>query len=152
MRRAAPPCLVLIAVLALPALARANDASLEHALHGYESKLTTDISYLADFSAPSRGGASGALSRISGTQKDLSAAYRAASGQQGSSSTGRSGRSLVLSALSEANTAAGDAKASADAARSGNSSAARSDANKERGVIDQAIPRFEQGGKDLHLF
>ena len=58
----------------------------------------------------------------------------------------------MLSALSEDNTAAGDAKASADAAKSGNSSAARSDASKERSAINQAIPRFEQGGKDLHLF
>jgi hypothetical protein len=152
MRRIALSCLVSITVLVTPALARASDASLKHALAGYQAKLTSDIGYLSNFSAPSRSAAGGVLRRLSGVQGDLSGASRAASGQQASSSSGRKGRALVLSALSEALTAAGDARAAADAARAGNTSGARSDAGKERSAINQAIPHFEQGGALLHLF
>ncbi len=152
MRRIALSCLVSIAVLATPSLARASDASLKHALAGYQSRLTSDIGYLANFSAPSRGAAGGVLARLSGVQGDLSGASRAASGQQASSSAGRKGRALVLSALSAALTATADARSAAVAARAGNSSGARGDAGKERSAINQAIPRFEQGGTLLHLF
>jgi hypothetical protein len=151
MKRFALSCLVSIAVLASPSLAQASDSSLEHALAGYESKLTSDIGYLASFSTPSRSGAAGALSRLSGVQRDLEGASKAASGQQASSSAGRKGRALVLSALGDALTAAGDARAAADAAHAGKSAAARGDAGKEQSAIDQAIPRFEQGGSLLHL-
>ncbi len=152
MKRVSLLCLVSTAMLVSPSLARASDASLEHALAAYQSRLTSDIGYLANFSTPSRSGAAGALARLSSVQSDLTGASRAASGQQASSSAGRKGRALVLSALSEAITATGDARAAADAARAGKGSAARSDAAKEHSAIDEAIPRFEQGGSLLHLF
>ena len=152
MRRAALRWFVLLAVLAAPATASASDASLEHSLSGYQSKLTADIGFLASFSTPSRAGAGGVLARVSTVQSDLAGATRAASGQQASSGPGRQGRTLVLSALGEASTAASDARAAAADARAGNGSAARGAAGRERAAIAQAIPRFEQGGRLLHLF
>lgn len=152
MRRAALLCLASMTVLAAASVAQASDASLEHALAAYQSKLTTDIGYLASFATPSRATAAATLSRLSTAQRDLTAADKAASGQQASSATGRQGRTLILSALGEASAAAADGRAAASAARTGNSSAAKAAAARERGAIDAAIPDFEQGGKDLHLF
>jgi hypothetical protein len=152
MKRIATPFLVLVALAAAAPIAVASDASLEHALGAYKSRLTADIGYLASFSAPSRSGASAALSRLSKIQQDLSGARHAAGAQQGSSSAGRRGRTLVLSALGDAIAAAGHAQSSANAARSGKTSTARGEARSESGDINRAIPLFQQGGTLLHLF
>ncbi len=152
MKRIALPCLVTIAALAVAPGALASDASLQHALKAYEARLTSDIGYLASFAAPNRSAAGAALTKLSGVQRDLSAASRAASGQQASSSAGRNGRSLVLSALSGASTAARDAAAAATAARAGRGATASGDVKAEQAAIDRAIPQFEQGGRLLHLF
>ena len=152
MKRIALPWLVMLAVLAGAPGAQASDASLQHALKAYEARLTSDIGYLASFAAPSRGAAGAALTKLSGVQRDLAAASRAASGQKGSSSTGRKGRSLVLSALGGASTAAGDAVAAASAVRAGRGGAVKGDVAAEQRAINRAIPQFEQGGRLLHLF
>ncbi len=152
MKRLATPFIVLLALVSTASVARASDSSLEHALSVYKGRLTADIGYLASFSAPNRSGAGGALSRLSRVESDLAGARQAATGQQGSSSSGRKGRALVLSGLGDALGAAGDARASATAARSGKSSTARSDARSETSEINRAIPLFQQGGTLLHLF
>jgi hypothetical protein len=152
MKRIATPFLALVALAVAVPVAGANDASLEHALGAYKSRLTADIGYLASFSVPSRAGAGGTLSRLSTIQHDLAGARHAASAQQGSSSAGRRGRTLVLSALGDAIAAAGHAQSSANAARSGKTSTARSEARTESSDINRAIPLFQQGGTLLHLF
>ncbi len=152
MKRIAWPCLVTIAALVLAPGAQASDSSLQHALKAYQSRLTSDIGYLAGFGVPSRSGAGATLTRLARVHGDLAAASRVASGQQGSSSSGRRGRSLVLAALSGASTATSDAEAAARAARAGRSSSARSDVSAEQAAINRAIGEFEQGGRLLHLF
>ena len=72
-------------------------------------------------------------------------------GRQGSTRSGRRGRTLVLSGLHGATLATADARASAKAARSGKRSAAKLDAKHERTEINKAISQFESGGKLLHL-
>lgn len=151
MKRVMLPLLVSLGVLAVAPLAQASDASLEHALKPYKARLTSDIGYLANFSAPSRRAASGALSTLSKVRADLNGATHAANGQQASSSSGRRGRSEVLSAFHDATVAAGDAQASAHAARAGHSSTARRDAGEEQTEINSAIPLFESGGGLLGL-
>jgi hypothetical protein len=152
MKRVVLPLVVLLALLAPAPLALASDASLKKALKPFKARLTADIAYLAGFSAPSRARASGALSKLATIRKDLSGATRAATNNKASTKSGRKGRTLVLSALHDATLATGDARASAKAARSGNRSAAKRDAKHERSEINKAIPRFESGGKLLHLF
>ncbi len=152
MKRLTPPFIVLLALVLTAPVAWASDSSLEHALSAYKGRLTTDIGYLASFSAPSRSSAGAARSKLSKVESDLAGARRAATGQQASSSSGRRGRTLVLSGLGDAISAAGDALSSANAARSGNSSTARSDARSESSEINRAIPLFQQGGMLLHLF
>jgi hypothetical protein len=138
-------------IVAAP-LAQASDASLKHALKAYQTRLTSDIGYLASFKAPSKHGAGTALSKVSKIDGDLKGATKAARGQQGSSSAGRKGRTQILSALKDASAAASAAKASATAAQDGKGGAAKSDAKQERTDINKAIPLFEAGGKALHLF
>ena len=144
--------LAALGVLALAPLAQASDRSLERALGADKSRLTSDISYLASFSAPSRSSASGVLSRLSRIGSDLNGASRAASSQRASSSSGRHGQLLILTALSDAMFAESEAHASASAARSGSRSTASRDARAEQGEINRAIPDFESGGHLLHLF
>ena len=152
MKRVALPLLIAIGLLATASFAQASDAGLRRALRPYRARLTTDISYLSNFTAPSKSRTGAALRRLSKIRGDLGGATRAANLQQASTSSGRKGRTLVLSALHDASAAAADARASALAARSGNRSAARRDARKEQGEINRAITSFEQGGKLLHLF
>jgi hypothetical protein len=143
---------VSLGVLMIPPLALASDASLKGALKPYEGRLTTDIGYLSSFSASSRSAADLRQLAQRGSRGDLFGATRAASHQQASSSSGRKGRTLVLSALADATVAAGDARASAIAARSGNRSAAKRYGREEQSGINKAIPLFESGSKLLHLF
>ena len=152
MKRYALPSLVGLALLAAAPFAQASDRSLEQAIGKYKPKLTSDIAYLASFSAPSRSHASGVEKRISGILHDLSAASSAARSQQASSKSVQHGKSLVLSALHDASLAADDARASAKAAQSGNRSGAKKDARAEQTEINRAIPLFESGGRLLHLF
>jgi hypothetical protein len=137
-----------LGLLAAAPLAQASNASLEKALKPYETRLTTDISYLSNFSAPSKKAAPAALTKLSKINSDLSGATKAATGQQASTSSGRKGRTQVLSALHEATVATSDARACATAARSGKKSTAKS----EQSEINKAIPLFESGGELLHLF
>ena len=152
MKRVLVPLVVCSALLAVAPFAQASDSSLKSALKSYEANLTKDIGYLATFKAPSKSGASAALHKISKVESDLNAVEHAASGQQASSSSGRTGRSEVLSALHYALVAAGDAKASATAARSHNASTAKKDAKATVSETNKAIPLFESGGKLLKLF
>ena len=151
-RRILPAALALIALAIAPGLARASDASVRHALSAYESRLTADIGRLANFSVPSRATAAATLAALTKVQADLNGAVRAANGQRASTSAGRRGRTLVLSGLGEALSAASDAKAAATAARSGHTATAKAETTKEQAAINRAIPRFESGGKLLHLF
>lgn len=146
------PLVLCSALLALAPFAQASDSSLRSALKAYEANLTKDIGYLATFKAPSSSGASAALHKISKIASDLNAAEHAASAQQASSSSGRTARSDVLSALHDALIAAGDAKASATAARSHKASTAKKDAKATVSETNKAIPLFETGGKLLKLF
>jgi hypothetical protein len=152
MKRVALSILVLLGMLAAAPLAQASDASLTKALKRYETRLTTDIGYLSSFSAPSRKAAPAALHKLSNVSRDLTGATSAATGQQASTSSGRKGRTQVLSGLHDATLAASDARATAAAARSGKRSTARRDAKEEQREINKAIPLFESGGKLLHLF
>jgi hypothetical protein len=152
MKRIALSVLVMLGLLAGAPIAHASNASLTHALKPYETRLTTDIGYLSSFSAPSRTAASAALTKLSRVRRDLSSATGAASGQQASTNSGRKGRTLVLSAMHDATLAAGDAQASATAARAGRHGVARRDAQSEQTEISRAIPSFESGGRLLHLF
>jgi hypothetical protein len=144
--------LVLLGLLAVASLAQASNATLEKAMKAYEKRLTTDISYLANFSAPSKHAAFSTLSKLSTITRDLAGATKAATDHQASTSSGRKGRTQILAALHDATTATSDAKASATAARSGKTSTAKRDAKAEQSEINKAIPLFESGGKTLHLF
>jgi len=144
--------LVSVGLLAGVPLAQASDVTLEKAMKPYEKRLTTDISYLSSFSAPSKRAAPAMLTKLSRIHNDLAGATDAADSQQASTSTGRQGRSEVLSALHDASLATNDANACATAARSGKTSAAKRDAKAEQGEIDKAIPLFESGGRKLNLF
>jgi hypothetical protein len=152
MKRAVLPLLVLFGLLAVAPVGVASDRSLESALRPYKSKLTADIAYLANFKAPSKSNAGGALSKLSSVKGDLTGAKNAAQHNQASSAKGRAGRSEVIAGLSDALVAVADGAGSASAARSGNASTARSDAQAELREIDKAIPLLESGGMKLGLF
>jgi hypothetical protein len=151
-QRVALPLLVSLGLLVATPLAQASDASLERALKAYGARLTGDIGYLSSFSAPSKRAAGAVLHRLSKVRDDLAGATRAATGRQASTSSGRKGRKLVLSGLHDATAAAGDARACATAARSGNRFAAKRYERQEQSEIGKAIPMLESGGKVLHLF
>lgn len=144
--------LLAFGLLVVAPLAQASDRSLEQALKAYQSRLTADIGYLSSFSTPTRRSAGAVLSRLSRIGSDLSGASRAARGQRASSRSGSRGKSLVLSALSNASVAVSDARAAAYAARSGNHSTASRYTRAEQSAINRAIPQFESGGHLLHLF
>ena len=144
--------LVLLGLLALAPLAHASDATLEKAMKAYEKRLTTDISYLANFSVPSKKAAPSTLSKLSRIVNDLAGATKAATRHQASTSSGRKGRTQILAALHDATAATSDAKACATAARAGKRSTAKRDSKAEQRQIDKAIPLFESGGKLLKLF
>ena len=152
LRRVGVLSLVAIGLLLGAPLAQASDASLEHALKSYEKRLASDIGYLSSFSTPTRSGAPAALRTLSSVRADLTGATKAANSNQASTSSGRTGRAQVLSALHGAATAAIDAEHCATAARSGHRTQARRDATAEQRAINQAIVLFEAGGKRLHLF
>jgi hypothetical protein len=152
MKRYLLPVLACVSVLASSAIAQASDRSLERAVGAYKGSLTSDIGYLASFSAPSSRGAAAAQARVGRILRDLAAAGSAARSQRASSSSVRRGQSLILSALHYATLAADDARSSAGAARSGNGAAARGEARAEQSQINRAIPLFESGGHLLHLF
>jgi hypothetical protein len=152
MKRVLLPSIVSIGLLAMAPMARGSDASLEHALKAYKTKLTTDVAYLSSFSAPSKSRATATLRRLSKVAGDLAGATRAANGQQASTKSGRKGRKLVLEGLHDATLAVRDARASATAAKSGQRPTAKRDARSEQAKINNAIPMLEQGGKLLHLF
>ena len=151
-KRFALPVLVLLGVLVAAPLAWGSDGSFRRALRPYVGRLTADIGYLSNFSTPSKRAAIGALDRLSKVHNDLAGATQAATHQQASSTSGRTGRTQVLAGLREATTAASDARASAAAARSGNRSAAKRHQRQEQRDINKAIPQFESGGKLLHMF
>ncbi|MHB1571932.1 MAG: hypothetical protein ACYCXW_24030 [Solirubrobacteraceae bacterium] len=151
--RAIPAILLaLMLAFAFASAANASDASFRRALAPYKTKLTTDIAYLSNFSAPSKRAAPSSLRTLSRISRDLAGATKAAKGQQGSTTSGRKGRSEVLSALSYATSATSYARSSATAARGGNRSRALAYARSEQARIDKAIPLFEDGGRRLHLF
>jgi hypothetical protein len=132
--------------------AQADDAGLQKALKAYESRLTTDIGYLAAFTKPSAGGVPTALHRLSKIAEDLSGATHAAKTHHASTTAGAKGRTEVLAALHDAMAATRDAEASAKAVRGGKPAKAKHEAKLERSAINKAIPLFESGGKKLHLF
>ena len=147
-----PILLLLLGLLALAPLAQASDATLEKAMKPYEKRLTNDISYLSNFSAPSKKAAPSTLNKLSRISSDLAAATKAATGHQASTSSGRKGRTQILAALHDATTATSDARTCAKAARAGKKSTAKRDAKTEQRQINKAIPLFESGGKLLKLF
>lgn len=144
--------LVCAALLAAAPLARAGDGSIRRAMKPYKVKLTVDIGYLSNFSAPSRKAAPGALRRLSRIRTDLTGASRALRHQRASSRNGRRGRADVLKALHHALTATTRARSSARAARAGHRITARRIARSEQRQIDRAIREFETGGRLLRLF
>lgn len=144
--------LIGAALLISAPLAHANDAGIRRVMKPYKTRLTVDIAYLSNFSAPSRKAAPAALRKLSSIGIDLHGASRALARQTASSANGRRGRADVLSALRDALAAASDAHSSAAAARAGHVATARRDAKAEQRHIGQAIPKFEAGGRLLHLF
>lgn len=147
----------LIALVALfvavgGGVAQASDASLTKAMKAYKTRLTTDIAYLANFSAPAKARAGATLTKLGKINRDLLGARHAAQINQASTASGRKGRTEVLSALGYALTSTKDATASARAARAGHRAAARADARAALREINKAIPLFEDGGRRLHLF
>jgi hypothetical protein len=144
--------LLAAAIGALAPPASANDASVRRAFKTYEKKLTKDISYLASFKTPTRRSSGTVLKHVAGIRRDLRGAERAQKGKRASTAKGRTGRQQILTALSDANSAAGQARASALAIRGGHRAAARGDARKEQRIVNKAIALFEAGGKKLHLF
>ena len=150
--RMAVPVLVCLGLLVAAPLAQASDASLKRAVKPYVARLTADISYLSNFPVPSKTGAATVLRRLSKIRNDLSGATRAVKDNQGSTTSGRKGRALALSALGDATTATGDARSCATAVRAGHRSAAKSDQRHEQREINKAISQFETAGKLLHLF
>jgi hypothetical protein len=151
MKRAVLPVLVLIGLLATP-VALASDKSLKTALEPYKTKLTTDIGYLASFTAPTKSKGAAATKQLGKIESTLKGVKNAAESQQASSSKGSTGRTDVIAGVTDALTATADGKAAASAAKSGKSSSAKSDAKAELKAIDKAIPLLETGGKDLGLF
>ncbi len=133
-------------------VARADDAGLKKALKAYETKLTTDISYLSAFTKPNKSAVSGTLQRLSKITKDLGGAMHAASTHHASTTAGAKGRTEVISALHDAGAATRDAQASARAVRGGKLAQAKHEAKLELSAINKAIPLFEAGGQRLHLF
>jgi len=150
--RVAVPVLISLGLLLAAPLAQASDASLKRAVKPYVQRLTADISYLSNFSVPSKGGTATVLRRLSKVRKDLGGATRAVKDNQGSTSSGRKGRTLALSALAHATTATGDAVSCASAVRAGHRSVAKSDQRREQNEINKAISQFETAGRLLHLF
>ncbi len=148
----AVPLLVSLGLLVAAPLAQASDASLKRAVKPYVARLTADIGYLSNFSVPSRSGAATVLRRLPKISKDLRGATRAVKDNQGSTSSGRKGRTLALSALGHATIATRDARTCATAVRSGHRSAAKNDQRREQSEINKAISQFEAAGKLLHLF
>jgi len=121
-------------------------------MKAYKSRLTTDISYLSNFAAPSRAAAAGVLTKLSKVSRDLTDARNTLKGQRASTSSVAKGRTEVLQALSDSLAASADARSSASAARSDKRATAARDAKAEKHEIGLAIPLFESGGKALHLF
>ena len=152
MKRAVLPLFVMLGLLAAAPVGLASDSSLAHALKPYKSKLLVDVAYLGNFKAPSKSKAAAALKKLSTIKKDLTGARNAAEGQQGSSSKGTAGRTDVINGVTDMLTATSDAVNSAKAAKSGKSSAAKSDAKAEYKEVNKGIPPLEAGGKDLGLF
>lgn len=146
------PLLICAALLAAAPLARASDASIRRVMNPYKTKLTVDIAYLANFSAPSWKAAPGTLHKLAGIRTELTRASRALEHQKASTRNGRRGRTDVLNALHTALTATTDARNSATAARHRHSATARKDTKAEQRQIGKAIPEFETGGRLLHLF
>src|ERR1700734_3250323 len=132
--------LVVVGALAPVATAQASDKSLEKALKPYESKLTTDVAYLATFPAPSKGSAGSAQKKLSKIHGDLSGVEKVANENQGSSANGKAGRTDVIAGVKDALTATADAEAAAKAAKSGKSSTAKSDATNAKNEMKKAIP------------
>jgi hypothetical protein len=152
MKRALPFLVVIVGLLALAPVGLASDKSLEKALKPYKTKLTTDVAYLATFSAPSKSHARATLSKLSKVKTDLTGAKNAASGQQASSSKGKTGRTDVIAGVTDALAAEKLAAQSASAAKSGKKSTAKSDAKAAVKELNKAIPVLEAGGKALGLF
>jgi hypothetical protein len=150
--RVALPLLISLGLLIAAPLAQASDASLRRAVKPYVSRLTADVSYLSNFAVPRKSGVVTVLRRLDKIRTDLGGATRAVKDNQGSTSAGRKGRTLALSALRHATTATADARACATAVRAGKRSAAKSDQRHEQTEINRAISQFEAAGKLLHLF
>jgi hypothetical protein len=152
MKRVVLPLLVLLGLLAVAPAGFASDQSLAKALKPYKSKLLVDVAYLGNFKAPSKSKAAAALKRLSTIKKDLTGAKNAAEGQQASTSKGTTGRTDVINGVTDMLTATSDAVNSAKAAKSGKTSAAKSDAKAEFKEVNKGIPPLEAGGTDLGLF
>lgn len=152
MRRVVLALAVAISLLVSAPLASASDASLKRALKPYTTRLTRDVAYLANFSVPSKTAVPSVLSRLGKIGHDLAAVTHAATANHGSTTSGRKGRALVLEGLHDAQAAANEARACADAVRSGDGSAATRDQGQERRKINKGIGALEAGGKLLHLF
>jgi hypothetical protein len=146
------PLAICLSVGALAPMAIASDSSLEKALKPYKSKLTVDIAYLANFKAPGRSGAGAALKQLSKIKGDLNGAKSAATDNQGSTASGKTARTQVISGLGDALTSLADDQKSANAAKSGKASTAKSDAKAGFKEINKAIPLLESGGMKLKLF
>jgi hypothetical protein len=146
------PLAICLSVGALAPMAMASDSSLEKALKPYKSKLTVDVAYVANFKAPSKSGAAAALTKLSKIKGDLNGAKNAATANQGSTASGKTARTQVISGLSDSLTALADDQKSASEAKSGKASTAKSDAKAGFKEINKAIPLLESGGQKLKLF
>jgi hypothetical protein len=151
-RRVVPALVASFGLLVAASPAHASDASLRRALKPYTTRLTRDIGYLSSFTVRSKKAVPGVIRRLTGIRRDLAGATRAATVNHASSKPGRRGRELVLLGLHDATVAAGKARASANAVRSGRRALATRDQRQERREINMAIRALEAGGKLLHLF
>jgi hypothetical protein len=152
MKRAVVPMIVLLGLLAVAPAGLASDKSLAKALKPYKTKLTTDVAYVATFKAPSKSKAGAAETKLKKIKTDVTGAKNAATGQQASTSKGKTARADVLEGLGYVLNAIKDAHSSAAAAKKGKASTAKSDAKAAVTETNKAIPPLEAGGQDLGLF
>lgn len=143
--------LAATAMLALPSIASANDASMKRHLGGYTNALARDVGFLAGFTAPrSHPAAVSDLRKVRTARRHFAAVRRTAAREHPSSHRFRVGRSELYRALRSANAAAYDAGRSASAYR--HRSTALHWSRLERRRINVAIGQLTRAGKALRLY
>jgi hypothetical protein len=141
----------LLATLTLASPAHASDASLRHALTPYGSTLQTDVIYLVGFTAPAQASAPAVAARLSLIDGQLTSVARLTRAQQASTSAGKRGRSMVLSALDEELVAVKYGRVAASAAGSGQSASASAAAAHEQSSMVSSLSGLRAGAALLHL-